>query len=119
MKPEIVWLHYLLIRWGKWSIRQSAGGLGYARMSLLVGASAGDGGHDPSPPPDVTDFDFDAVSAAIGRLSIESAATLVGFYVHGADRSFHRIAREAGVHRDTLERKILSAHRLLEPMLRK
>jgi len=117
MKPELTHIHILLSRWGRWSIRKAAGGLGYAKMSIIAGAHEGDGTHDPAPPPDVTDADYDAVSAAVESLPIEQIGAIVRLYVHGSGKAFYRVARDAGVHRDTLERLILAAHRSLEPML--
>jgi hypothetical protein len=118
MKPELIHIHITLSRWGRWSIRKASGGLGYARMSLIAGANDGDNGHhDPSPPPDVTDADFDAVSDAVCLLPNEQIRAVVGMYVQGTGKSFYRVARDVGMHRDTLERLVLSAHRALEPML--
>lgn len=117
MKPEIVWLHVLLCRWGRWSIRNASGGLGYAKMSIIAGAHEGDGTHDPAPPPDVTNEDFEAISDAIRTLPTELVGAIVQLYVHGSGKAFYRIARDSGIHRDTLQRMILRSHRLLEPLL--
>jgi len=117
MKPEIAWLHVLLSRWGRWAIRQSSGGLGYAKMSIIAGAHEGDGTHDPSPPPDVTGADYDAVSIAVQALPIDQCKAVMSMYVVGSGKAFYRVARDAGIHRDTLHARILAAHRTLEPML--
>lgn len=117
MKPEIVWLHVLLSRWGRWSIRKASGGLGYAKMSIIAGAHEGDGSYDPAPPPDVTDADYESVSVAVAALPKEQTIAVMQLYVQGSGKAFYRVARDAGIHRDTLQRLILSAHRSLESML--
>ena len=84
MKAEISWVDALLSRWGRWSIRNGSGALGYAKMSIIAGAGEGEGHHEPSPPPDVTNEDFDAVTDAVMRLPIVIIACVVQVYVHGA-----------------------------------
>ena len=117
MIVEHVWLHVLLNRWGKFALRSAAGGLGFARMSLIAGDGSGEGHYDPAPPPDVTGADYDAVTKAVETLDNELIRAINGYYVIGQGKAFYTVAREIGINRITLGKRIIRAHRLLVPLL--
>lgn len=119
MRVEFTHIHYLLARWGRRSLRQASGGLGYAKMSMIMGAHPGEGNHDPAPPPDVSPEDFDVIEAAVMTLPVDQIGAIVRYYIHGSGRSLRRVARDAGMDHKTLGRRILAAHRALNPILNK
>jgi len=107
----------LLSRWGRWSIKNISGGLGYAKMSLIMGAHEGDGRHDPAPPPDVSNEDFNQISKAIQLLPVDLVMVVVQFYVKGAEKSDSFNARTLNMSRDTMQRRIQEAQRRIAAYL--
>ncbi len=96
-----------------------SGGLGYARMSLIMGAAPGESRYDAAPPADVTNDDFEAVSLAVEALGASSASLIVAVYVHGCGKPVSRVAREQGVHHETMKRRLTSIWILLQYMVDK
>ena len=111
MKNEIHWVSVMLSRWGKWSLRETSGGLGYAKMSVLAGDSHGEGIIDPGPPPDVTSEDFEAVSRSVGNLPHVLKVCVIQVYQQGIGKSDTFNAERLGISRRALTEYIGQAQR--------
>lgn len=107
----LAWVDVMLARWGRWAIRNSSGGLGYAKCSILAGAGNGEGSADPAPPRDVTGEDFEAVDAAVMRLPMVQLSCVVVVYIHLAGCSSSKQAERLGIDRKSLTKYLGDAQR--------
>jgi hypothetical protein len=101
----------LLARYGRWAIRADSGALGYAKMSILAGASEGEEFAEPSPPPDVTMEDFRAVEKAILNLPIVHISCVAVVYILLPNKSLVKQAAKLGISRQALTQYIDYAQR--------
>jgi DNA-directed RNA polymerase specialized sigma24 family protein len=113
MKPSV---HYVLCRWGRWAIKCQSGALGYATTSILLRMPEGDpeGYADPGPPPDVTNEDFESLTAMIEELPPVQELCVIQVYQLGAGLSYVKNAKVLGISKQALVEYIKNAQRNIQ-----
>ena len=101
-------IHQRLLAWGEWAVKRKASGLGFAQCRYDYQSVIGSGVEGGEP----VEFEILETEAMVQTLPQQLREMVIAFYTRIG--SAEAVAKTFGVSKDTLERRVGRAHRMIQ-----